>query len=136
MSAVQVQGNSGGTGTVTVASPNTNSNFTVTLPAVAGTLALTTNIIGVSQTWQSVSGSRALGTTYTNSTGKPIAVSVQVQSTTAGTNTIVIGGVTVVQTSTAASLGTAMFAIVPDGATYVVDNNQASKSIIIWTELR
>jgi hypothetical protein len=29
-----------------------------------------------------------------------------------------------------------MFAIVPDGATYVVDNNQASKSIIIWTELR
>jgi len=92
--------------------------------------------IGVGQTWQNVAGSRALGTTYTNSTGKPIAVSTQVQSTTNGTNTIVIAGVTAVQTTTTANLGTTMFAIVPNGATYVVDNNQASKSIITWAELR
>lgn len=32
--------------------------------------------IGVDQTWQDVTASRALGVTYTNSTGKPIVVSV------------------------------------------------------------
>lgn len=32
--------------------------------------------LGVGQTWQDVTDSRALGVTYTNSTGKPIMVSV------------------------------------------------------------
>lgn len=136
MSLVQVQGNASGTGTLTVAAPNTNSNYTLTLPTATGTAALTSDVIGVSQTWQNVAASRALGITYTNSTGKPIAVSAQVQSTTNGTNTIVIDGVTAVQTVTSANLGTAMFAIVPNNSTYVVNNNQASKSIIAWAELR
>ena len=136
MSQVAISGNASGTGTLTIAAPNTNSNRTLTLPDGTGTVALTSDVIGVSQTWQNVAGSRALGTTYTNSTGKPIAVSTQVQSTTNGTNTIVIAGVTAVQTTTTANLGTTMFAIVPNGATYVVDNNQASKSIIAWAELR
>ncbi|MDN4149811.1 hypothetical protein QYE80_32880, partial [Pseudomonas tohonis] len=32
--------------------------------------------LGYAQTWQSVTGSRALGVTYTNSTGRPIFVSI------------------------------------------------------------
>ena len=36
---------------------------------------------GVNQSWQDVTANRALGITYTNSTGKPIQVSVVVQDT-------------------------------------------------------
>lgn len=41
MSNVKLAGNVSGTGSVTIASPNTNSDFTITLPAVSGTMATT-----------------------------------------------------------------------------------------------
>jgi hypothetical protein len=44
MSIVKVSGNASGTGTLTIAAPNTNSDFTLTLPAATGTVALTSNI--------------------------------------------------------------------------------------------
>jgi len=50
-------------------------------PANAGALAL-----GVGQTWQNVKGSRALATTYYNTTGKPITVNVRVTSSTTYSN--------------------------------------------------
>jgi len=40
MSAVQIQGNASGTGTLTIAAPNTNSNQTLTLPDLTATLAV------------------------------------------------------------------------------------------------
>lgn len=39
-------------------------------------LKLKNSVIGLGQTWQNVTASRALGVTYTNSTGKPIMVSI------------------------------------------------------------
>lgn len=39
-------------------------------------LKLKKSVIGLGQTWQNVTASRALGVTYTNSTGKPIVVSI------------------------------------------------------------
>ena len=100
-----------------------------------GTVATVAGV-GDTQTWQNVAASRALGTTYTNSTGRPIAVSVQIAATTNGTNSIVVSGVTVCSTVSLANAGIGMSTIVPSGATYVVDNNQASKSIGFWAELR
>ena len=41
MSAVQIQGNAAGTGTLTIAAPNTNTNQTLTLPDNTGTLLST-----------------------------------------------------------------------------------------------
>ena len=38
MSQVAISGNASGTGTLTIASPNTNSNYTLTLPALTGTI--------------------------------------------------------------------------------------------------
>jgi carbonic anhydrase len=105
----------------------------VTYPA--GTIATVAGV-GDTQTWQNVAASRVLGTTYTNSTGRPIAVSVQIAATTNGTSTIVVAGVTVCSTVALANAGIGMSTIVPAGATYVVDNNQASKSINVWAELR
>jgi len=38
MSLVAISGNPSGTGTLTIAAPNTNSNYTLTLPALTGTV--------------------------------------------------------------------------------------------------
>jgi len=40
--------------------------------------------LGVGQTWTDVTASRASNTTYTNSTGRPIFISVQISPTTSG----------------------------------------------------
>jgi hypothetical protein len=54
MSAVQIQGNAGGTGTLTVAAPSTNTNRTLTLPDGTGTFSVAgvnSNIVaGTAQT--------------------------------------------------------------------------------------
>lgn len=53
--------------------------------------------IGVGQTWQDVTVSRVAGTTYTNSTGKPIMIAIQAINitTSAGVNlTVTVGWVT------------------------------------------
>jgi hypothetical protein len=92
--------------------------------------------LGYGQTWQNVAGSRALGTTYYNTTGKPILVSATPQATTNGTSTLVVNGIEASRSVPSANLGIAVTSIVPSGGTYVVDNNQASKSIISWAELR
>lgn len=48
MSSVALSGNASGTGVLTIASPNTNSNYTLTLPAVSGTLSTGTQIQPIS----------------------------------------------------------------------------------------
>jgi hypothetical protein len=44
MSLVAISGNASGTGTLTIAAPNTNSNFTLNLPAAAGTVMVSGNM--------------------------------------------------------------------------------------------
>ena len=57
-----------------------STSTTQALTAAQGKV-LNDQAFGVGQTWQDVTTSRALGTTYTNSTGKPIQVSVVVRDT-------------------------------------------------------
>ena len=62
MSNVKIQGNPSGTGTLTIAAPNTNSDYTLNLPASAGTvpvLASVTNngVVYVNGSGQTTSGS-------------------------------------------------------------------------------
>jgi hypothetical protein len=96
--------------------------------------------IGVGQTWQNVTGSRAAGTTYTNSTGKPIFISVYGSgSPNAGVMSITVDGVSLGQQGSAA-VGSGVFystmtAIVPNGSTYSV-NNVNNWSLRSWAELR
>ena len=92
--------------------------------------------LGYSQTWQSLTGSRALTTTYYNTTGRPIFVNIQVQATTNGTNTLTINGVVACQTVSQANLGVQVSGVVPPGGSYSADSNQGSKSLISWSELR
>jgi len=92
--------------------------------------------LGYSQTWQLLTGSRALTTTYYNTTGRPIFVNIQVQATSNGTNTLLINGVVACQTVASANLGVEVSGIVPPGGSYSADSNQGSKSLISWSELR
>ncbi|MFJ2981182.1 MULTISPECIES: hypothetical protein [unclassified Pseudomonas] len=97
---------------------------------------------GVGQTWQLFadgSGQRVVGTTYTNTTARPITVNFACQVTTAGQfPTIQVAGVAIYGSS-AGSGGTVMAvtAIVPPGATYMILNN-AGGSVVgpAWMELR
>jgi hypothetical protein len=98
--------------------------------------------LGVSQTWTDVKSSRALGTTYTNSTGKPIQLGVTIQFP-AQSNAVVsisING-TVIGTlgdnsTSQPSLQLPIQIIVPNGATYAVTTTVGSPSILYWAELR
>jgi hypothetical protein len=95
----------------------------VTTPSA--TIAL--NAIGTGQTWQVVTGSRTAGTTYTNSTGKPIMVSIQVQNTAVlQVNSVVAA------TSGIGNASNFIGAIVPAGATYVLSSGPNQR----WSELR
>lgn len=101
--------------------------------------------VGAGQIWQDVAASRALGTTYTNTSGRSIAVSVSTSSTTTGSSvgaTATVSGVIVAQAAVNESAG-ASFAgltqqlsfLVPPGATYSV--SVASGGVINrWAELR
>lgn len=94
--------------------------------------------LGYGQTWQSVIGSRAVATTYYNTTGKPIMVSVSLTPNgVAGTNTLSVGGVVVAShyQNTTNFLGLPLTAIVPPGASYIL-NNGAAVTIQYWAELR
>lgn len=89
--------------------------------------------VGYGQIWQDVTGSRVLGTTYTNSTGKPIAVSVNIQHSST-VNTLTIGGVAVAKDS-GSTVGESinLQGIVPNGATYSVSTGNTYGT---WLELR
>ena len=95
--------------------------------------------VGYGQTWQNVGASRVIGTTYTNTTGKPIMVNVYcANSGSAGSNaTLTVGGIYVsyiVGDTTNGGAGATLSAIVPAGVTYSVDT--VNRTIGFWTELR
>lgn len=96
--------------------------------------------VGHGQTWQDVTSSRAKTTTYTNSTGRPIQVSVNVnlQGTTQSSNSLTVNGLVIgYQTQNTAGvqsgITTQLTAIVPAGGTYSITG---SGTITSWFELR
>lgn len=91
--------------------------------------------VGVGQTWLDVLSSRVAGTTYTNSTGKPIAVNVATGNATSQNLSITVDGIVTSKYdgSSVAGNGAFVTAIVPNGSTYSVTT---TNTIIIWTELR
>ena len=145
----------GGTGNFNIVGANTNTDRTFTLPNNTGTLLTTasegdigtTNIansavtlaklassaqpIGTGQTWQDVSGSRTAGVTYTNSTGRPIMVSIRTQAVVADF-TISVSGLVVAHASGSTATRSQLITVVPDGSTYVVSGFQSGS----WVELR
>ena len=104
-----------GVGALLAVSPN----------AVATTAYADKASIGIGQTWQDVSSSRVSGTTYTNSTGKPIMVVCggnQIDSLSE--LTVIVGGITLPYVGGGAGgdsrRSVALSFIVPNGATYTM----------------
>jgi hypothetical protein len=103
---------------------------------------LAATVLGIGQTWQTVTGSRALGVTYTNTTGRPILVSVQVASNVAfvsGRITFLIDGV--LRALQGPNSGTSggdsvanVIIVIPAGSTYSASATTANLST--WHELR
>lgn len=85
--------------------------------------------IGAGQTWQNVIGSRAAGTTYTNSTGRSIQVGIRSQG---GNAVLTVGGVVAAQ-SGINNASNFIGAIVPPATTYIL---QAGAPVYNWAELR
>ena len=90
--------------------------------------------LGQGQTWQNVTASRAQGTTYTNTTGKPIFVSI-FGSCNSGSKPLTVNGLAVATHTPigTGSISTTITAIVPDGGTYSLANVGGTT---LWMELR
>jgi len=98
--------------------------------------------IGVDQTWQDVKASRAQDVTYTNNTGKPIAVAVGLLSAVGAKTKLrfYVNGLKVIDPIAAEDAGVqnrlSVTVIVPNGGTYLVDDDNVTCTISTWTELR
>lgn len=93
--------------------------------------------LGDGQSWQDMTSSRASNTTYTNSTGKPIQLSIVSGYATSQSLSVVVSGVTAYSTSTALAGGntnlvSALGLVVPPGATY----SAIVTAGFTWKELR
>lgn len=89
---------------------------------------------GSGQTWQNVTASRAFGTTYTNSTGKPIIATVFTSNGAAsGVVRMFVDGQQVFRASTYTGEGASGISVIPNGSTYYATGTVALTS---WLELR
>lgn len=89
--------------------------------------------IGVGQSWVNVTSSRNTGTTYTNSTGRPILVQITSQPTLFNQYAFYVGSVIVARIRHEAPIHTSNVSfIVPPGSTYRTTVN----NITNWAELR
>lgn len=90
-------------------------------------------VLGLGQTWQDVTASRTFGVTYTNSTGRPIMVSIKYSSTS--TLIVVIDGVTLrglAGSALVSNTDDCSTFIIPNGSTYSASGGNKA----YWNELR
>jgi len=123
--------------------PAANGGTSVTSAGTSGNL-LTSNgttwvssastAIGVGQTWQDVTSSRANATTYTNSTGRSIFVSILINLGSNQSQNLQVSGVVAdaASTGTGIVINVQLKAVVPPGATYILSGGLNG----YWAELR
>jgi hypothetical protein len=109
-----------------------------TIQGVGGQALTSMQSLGYGQTWQNLTGSRSLSTTYYNTTGKPIVVSVtNNENANAPRIYITVSSIIVAYDYRLAPVtrGWRSFvsAIVPPGAPYSVDSDNG---VSVWAELR
>ena len=96
--------------------------------------------IGVGQTWQDVLAQRKGEVLYTNTTGRPIMVSITADSSLAAINRVAlyVGDVRLARFENVNGLATQLCAIVPDKKTYQLKSeiNASIIGIMDWVELR
>lgn len=108
----------------------------VFIQGMGGNALTAMSSLGYGQTWQDVQASRSLGTTYYNTTNKPIVIHVRMTSSASSEARIQINGMDFFGTGAPAGLGVVSNAIVPTGGSYVVTISAGTPSVIEWNELR
>lgn len=92
--------------------------------------------LGYRQSWQNVTGSRAVSTTYTNSTGRPIMVAIGFVSSSDVKVTLSVNGLPVLGSTSTGYSGddyASVSMIIPNGSTY---SATTSAGTMTWLELR
>lgn len=93
--------------------------------------------LGINQSWSNVTSSRAKGTTYTNTTGRPIQVNITLSDLDQPAYLYVNSIVADYFTDTGSHvINVKMSAVVPPGQTYQVACASSFTTIINWSELR
>jgi hypothetical protein len=123
-----------GTSALQTVAPSTSGNV-LTSNGTTWESATPAGGIGIGQTWSNVTGSRSSGSTYTNSTGKPIQVVICVYPSEAADILVIeVGGVTIYASGSATWENSAQASfIVPNSTTYKATS---SSGIRTWAELR
>ena len=119
----------------TSAEAETGTNNTKLMTPLRSAQAIGVRAIGINQSWNNVSASRAPGTVYTNTTGRPIMVNITFNPT-GSTASVSVASIQVGATTTVSGYSnyqTISF-IVPAGSTYQTSN--IAGSINYWAELR
>lgn len=110
-----------------------------TIQGVGGQALAALSSVGYGQTWQILTGSRALATTYYNTTGKPIVVMAYITSNSANGISVTMtisGGIAISASTTASGYGPALVGIVPPGQSYSAEIVSFTGVLSRWTELR
>ena len=90
-------------------------------------------------TVQNVLASRAIGVTYTNTSGRPIAVFMVADGVASSQHDLQVfiqGLLVIIQSFRVIGEHKSMFFLVPDGATYSTSGAGANPTITIWHEVR
>lgn len=115
--------------TTAIAQAGTNDTDFITA------LKLHSTSFGLGQSWQNVTASRAIGTVYTNTTGKTIFVNFMSINGSPISTTVTVDGVIVANPSnnvTGTSSKCVAYFPVPNGSTYTI----TGAPISLWAELR
>lgn len=122
----------GGTMVATDISANTGS--TTKVPNVdAVETAIAATAVGVGQTWQNVAGSRAAGTSYQNTTGKPIMVVIRGNTNSTHYLQVSTDNSTWISVASTLAANANLSAMVPDDHYYRL---QSGATFLGWSELR
>lgn len=89
------------------------------LKDLADTKLTTTSAFGVGQTWQDVTSIRVLNTTYTNTSGRTIALSVDATTGNGHTLGLKVNNIDICNTSVSAGT-TTLFTLIPNLSTYSI----------------
>lgn len=120
--------------TATEVTNKSNVSAAVT-PSNAATIAQSTDL-GVGQSYVDVTSSRAVGSTYTNNTSKPIFVSFTLRDSSSTSQPFVeflVSGVRAIYSPDLTDLNHSFSAIVPVGSTYRLNTGNILQ---FWSELR
>jgi hypothetical protein len=130
----------GTTDTQTLTNKTIDASQLVSASVTSTQLATAVQPIGVGQTWQNLTSSRANATTYTNSTGRPIIVSITGSNATNAGMSLTVSGVVVAWSGwyslAGGQVSGTIAAVVPSGATYSTSGWLSGSINPSWNELR